>query len=78
MHVGHVKVYTSGSEATQRHRSVTASEAHEHKLTLAMPIGEAASDIAGAILKLNSQVSAGIGCRSSSCCKARGEAYLCK
>ena len=28
------------------------SEAHEKRLTLAMPMGEAASDIAGAMLKL--------------------------
>lgn len=40
---------------TQRHMLANFSQAHENTLTLAMPIGEAASDIAGAMLKLNLQ-----------------------
>ena len=35
------------------HILANSSEAYENRLTLAMPIGEAASDIAGAMLKLN-------------------------
>lgn len=34
-------------------RKIAVGEARENRLTLAMPIGEAASDIAGAMLKLN-------------------------
>ena len=45
-----VKVSTSGSEATPSGTCLASSfEAHEKRLTLAMPIGEAASDIAGAM-----------------------------
>ena len=48
------KVYTSDSEARPNGTCLAGSfEAHENRLTLAMPIGEAASDIAGAILKLD-------------------------
>lgn len=37
----------------ERHMLANSSETYENRLTLAMPIGEAASDIAGAIMKLN-------------------------
>ena len=48
-----VRVYTSDSEATPDGMyQQNFSETHVKRLTLAMPIGEAASDIAGAILKL--------------------------
>lgn len=41
---------TSGSEATPSGTCLASSfEAQEKRLTLAMPIGEAASDIAGAM-----------------------------
>lgn len=36
-------------------------ETHENRLTLAMPIGEAASDIAGAMLKISLQGAAVVG-----------------
>ena len=54
MLLGRVKAYTSDSEATSNGTCLAVSfEAHENRLTLAMPIGEAASDIAGAIMKLD-------------------------
>ena len=46
---------------TQRQMLANSSETHENKLTLAMPIGEAASDIAGAMLKINLQGAAVVG-----------------
>ena len=53
MPFGRVEVSTSGSEATaSRTFLANSSEAQEERLTLAMPIGEAASDIAGAMWKL--------------------------
>ena len=54
MLLGRINVYTSDSEARPNGTCLAGSfEAHENILTLAMPIGEAASDIAGAILKLD-------------------------
>ena len=45
---------------TERHKLESSSKVRESRLTLAMPIGEAASDIAGAMLKFNS-----VGCPNS-------------
>ena len=61
MHFGRVKVRTSGSEATINRTRLaslvkTCSEEKGMRLTLAMPIGEAASDIAGAMLELKYRV----------------------
>ena len=49
-----IEVCTFGSEATANKTCLANSlEAYENRLTLAMPMSEAASDIAGAMLKLN-------------------------
>ena len=37
----------------EQHMLANTSEAHVNRLTLAMPMGEAASDIAGAMLRLD-------------------------
>lgn len=63
---GTSKYYLWFGSYTERHRLANSPEASEDRPTLAMPIGEAASDIAGAMLKLKLP-----GDKSWSCCKSK-------